>query len=358
LIKFVGTLVSFYNLLSLRFMVSGSGIGEASMAASCVSRDMMNIQTVTSVEFPSSANTVVSWTGGLLHGLSGSLMLLWLMIATIPGCGGDGGGSGSSSSSGSSPVVSSANILWTDGIQAGTADNWGFDYMMTERPVGTSVTPSDANGANISRVADPLGGAGYALRFYTNFGSSAGGARAEVDLLSQSNTAFAAQAKSAEGIWVAQQWYFPQALSAGNDDYPWLNLWDWHSVSAGDRWHTSPGVMVAKDGSMKVQFVWGGGSASYNSTTGYSSIAMPVGRWFSVEMHYVWSASTVTVSLWIDGALALEQTVARTRADAHTGVEMNIKSYGATQGRTAWTPTPFIRYVRNVRFADGPITVR
>jgi hypothetical protein len=274
---------------------------------------------------------------------------------TTTSSGTTGGTTTTTTSSGT--TGSSSGVLWTDGIQAGTAENWGFDYMMTESPIGTSVKPSDANGANISRVADPLGGAGYALRFYTDFSRSADGVRAEVDLLSQSNTAFAAQAKSTKGIWVAQEWYFPQALSAGNDDYPWLNLWDWHSVGA-DRWHTSPGVMVAKDGSMKVQFVWGGGSASYNDTTGYSSIAMPVGRWFSIEMHYVWSTSTVTVSLWIDGALALEQTVARTRADAHTGVEMNIKSYGATQGRTAWSPTPLIRYVRNVRFADGPMTVK
>jgi hypothetical protein len=331
------------------------------MAATCVSRDMMNLKPVTSFEFASSANAEVSRASRLLRGLSASMMLLWLVIATIPGCGGDGGGSvsGPITSSVSSPVVSSANILWTDGIQAGTADNWGFDYVMTESPIGTSVTPSDANGANISRVADPLGGSGHALRFYADFGSGSypDGARAEVDLLSQSNTAFAAQAKSAKGIWVAQEWYFPQALSAGNDDYPWINLWDWHSVG-GDRWHTSPGVMPAKDGSMRVQFVWGGPAANYNNTTGYSSIAMPVGRWFDIEMHYVWSTSSVTLSLWIDGALALEQTVARTRADAHTDVEMNTKLYGSTEGHTAWTPTPTIRFVRNVRFADGPITVK
>ena len=249
----------------------------------------------------------------------------------------------------------SGDILWTDGIQAGAAD-WGFDYVMTECPIGNSVSPSDANGVNISRVADPLGGAGYALRFYTDFSRSDEGARAEVDLLSQANATFSAQAKSAAGIWVAQEWYFPQALSAGSDDYPWMNLWDWHSVGS-DRWHTSPGIMPAKDGSMRVQFVWGGGSAAYNETSGFSSIALPVGRWFNIEMHYTWSTSTVTLSLWIDGALALEQTVARTRANAHTIVEMNTKSYGSTQGHTQWTPTPTIRYVRNIRFADGPITV-
>jgi hypothetical protein len=145
---------------------------------------------------------------------------------TTTSSGTTGGTTTTTTSSGT--TGSSSGVLWTDGIQAGTAENWGFDYMMTESPIGTSVKPSDANGANISRVADPLGGAGYALRFYTDFSRSADGVRAEVDLLSQSNTAFAAQAKSTKGIWVAQEWYFPQALSAGNDDYPWLNLWVAH----------------------------------------------------------------------------------------------------------------------------------
>jgi hypothetical protein len=254
-----------------------------------------------------------------------------------------------------SNTAGSATILWSDNIQAGS-DPWGFDWTNTEHPIGTTVAPSDANGANLSRVADPLGGGGYALRLYGNLDSN--GARAEADVLSFVNSIFNSQAKSPEGIWVAQQWYFPQALSAGSDDYPWINLWDWHSTNASDRWHTSPAIMPEKDGTMQFRLVWGGGSAAYNNTSGVSSIALPVGQWFDVEMHYAWtSTNSATISVWINGALAIEQTNCRTRDAAHTNVEMNaIKLYGTDQGHTPWTPNPVVMYRRNIRFAASKIT--
>jgi len=249
------------------------------------------------------------------------------------------------------------SILWSDLIQDSGSVLWGFDGMAVERPIGTPVSPSDAAGANLSQVADPAGGGGLALRHFGTFDGA--GARAQVGLWSFANPAFDAQAKSPEGVWVAQEWFFPEAIDAGGDDIPWINLWDWHSTTAGgaERWDTTPGLMLAEDGSMRVRFEWGA-TWMINPASESSTVSLPVGRWFDVEMHYTWTTSTTTVSLWIDGELALEQSGVQTADVGHSVVEMYSKFYGSSQWGTPWSPTPSIRYTRNVRVSDGPITVR
>lgn len=248
-----------------------------------------------------------------------------------------------------------AAIIWTDSIQAG-ASPWGFSGLGVEHPIGTTVSPSDANGANLSRVANPLAGGGQAIRHFATF--DAGGSRSQAGLYGDVNTLFGDQAKSPEGVWIAQEWYFPQAISAGGDPYCWINLWDWHSVDAnrGNRWHTSPGLMLARDGSMRVGWEWGGPAYSINPTSELSSIALPVGRWFDIEMHYVWSSTpSATLSLWIDGQLALQQSGVQTRAATHQIVETYSKFYGSSQGHGPWVPTPSLRYTRNVRIGNARI---
>jgi hypothetical protein len=279
-------------------------------------------------------------SGGRTSGVGGSTGAAG---STGGGTGGDAGG------------ATKPKILWTDSIQSGSAP-WGLDGYGTEYPVGTTVTPSDANGANFSVVPDPLGGAGRAIRHFAIFDT--GGARSQGGLYGDVNTIFGNQAKRPEGIWVAQEWYFPEAISAGGDAYCWINLWDWHSIDAdrGNRWHTSPGLMLARDGSMKVVWEWGGPAASINKNSSYSSIAMPVGRWFDVEMHYVWTDSpNATITLWIDGKPALELSGVQTRASSHQVAETYLKFYGSTQGRGPWTPTPSLKYTRNVRVAGERI---
>jgi hypothetical protein len=247
-----------------------------------------------------------------------------------------------------------AAILWHDGIQAGLSP-WGFDGLGIEHPIGLTVLGSDANGVNLSRVANPLAGGGFALRHYATFDD--GGSRSQAGIYSFANDAFAAQAKSAAGIWVAQEWYFPAGITAQGDARAWMNLWDWHSTDSGggNRWHTSPGLMLAEDGSMRVKWEWGGPASAVNTDTGLSSVALPVGRWFDVEMHYQWSAGNTTLSLWIDGVLALEQSGAQTRAASHSNVETYMKFYGSQNGGTPWSPMQSVRYTRNVRFAGGRI---
>ncbi|HEU4384422.1 MAG TPA: heparin lyase I family protein [Anaeromyxobacteraceae bacterium] len=250
--------------------------------------------------------------------------------------------------------VGPAVILWRDDIQIG-AEPWGFDGVGLEHPIGTAVAPDDLNGANLSRVIDPLLGAGLALRHFAIF--DAGGARSQGGIYGDVNTAFGDQARRPEGVWVAQEWYFPAVLTANGDASCWINLWDWHSIDAdrGNRWHTSPGLILARDGSMRARWEWGGPAGAINPPSAYSTIALPVGRWFDVEMHYRWDTSPATLSLWIDGQLALQQSGVQTRAPSHQIVETYVKFYGSTQGGTPWSPTPSLRYTRNVRVAGGRI---
>jgi len=284
-------------------------------------------------------------TGGRQAGTGGS---------TAAGTGGStSAGTGGSTSAGTG--AHAPKILWTDSIQTKGAP-WGLDGYGAEYPVGTTITPNDANGANFSVVPDPLGGSALAIRHFATFDT--GGARSQGGIYSDVNTVFGKQAKSAEGVWVAQEWYFPSALDAKGESYCWINLWDFHSVDAnrGNRWHTSPGLMLAQDGSMRVQFNWGGPAYNINQNSKNSTIAIPVGRWFDIEMHYVWSDQpNATLTVWIDGQVALEQTGVQTRDSSHQIVETYLKFYGSTQGHGAWAPTPSLKYTRNVRVAGERI---
>lgn len=243
-------------------------------------------------------------------------------------------------------------ILWRDSIQTGQRP-WGFSGLATEYN-GAMVAPNDANGANISRVADPAGGPDYAMRHFAVFGN--GGARSQAGLWSFANPAFAGQALSDEGVYVAQEWYFPAALNAGGHWAPWINVWDWHSMgpSGANRWHTSPGMFLARDGTMRFNLGWHSG-LSGNPTSAWSTIPFPVGRWFDIEMYYKWTTGPATLKVWIDGELALEQTVPRTRLGVHNVVETYSKFYGGAPTGTAWSPTPSVRYTRNVRVAGKRI---
>jgi hypothetical protein len=73
-------------------------------------------------------------------------------------------------------------------------------------------------------------------------------------------------------------------------------------------------------------------------------------------MHYVWADTpSATLTVWIDGQLALEQSGVQTRASSSQIVETYLKFYGSTQGRGAWTPTPSLKYTRNLRIAGERI---
>ena len=269
------------------------------------------------------------------------------------GCGGSCGtcSGGDSCNNISGLCVAPVGLVWTDSIQSGSGF-YGFDGGFgTEHPIGTAVTPSDANGANLSRVPDPLGGAGYAIRQYGV--CDEGGARSQLGIWSFNQQAFRNLALSGAPVYVAQEWYFPEAMDAGGDAWAWLSLLDWHTTKdGGARWDTSPGMMLKQDGSMKFQLVW----RNANGDSNWSTIALPVGEWFDIEMRWQFATGpTATVSVWINGQLALQQTGVTTAGQGHNVVELYFKLYGSDQGHTPWSPVGISKYMRNVRISGERI---
>jgi hypothetical protein len=114
--------------------------------------------------------------------------------------------------------------------------------------------------------------------------------------------------------------------------------------------------MLAEDGSMRVKWSW----TAENPETEWSHVTLPVGEWFDVEMHYMWGSSTsgcggTNVSLWINGELALEQDGVVTKGQGHESVETYQKFYGSANTGNNWSPLPSVKYMRNVRMANGRI---
>ena len=273
------------------------------------------------------------------------------------GCGGSCGmcSGGDTCNNISGQCVSPVGLVWKDSIQSGSG-KYGFDTIACEFPIDTGTDCADGNGANLHRVDNPDGG-GYAMRHFGELGRD--GSRAQLGIWSFRNSAFGDLVTSGQPVYVAQEWYFPKAISAGGDPYPWLSLWDWHSTGAGGspRWHTAPGLMLEQDGSMRVFWAWGGDLQQINGESNQASaVSLPVGEWFDIEMKYEWTTSkNATISLWINGELALEQSGVQTAQPVHENVEIYIKLYGADNGRTPWSPDPAVKYTRNVRISGERI---
>jgi hypothetical protein len=94
----------------------------------------------------------------------------------------------------------------------------------------------------------------------------------------------------------------------------------------------------------------------YRSETPWSNVAMPVGEWFDIEMRWQFATEpTGTVSVWINGELALEQRGVMTASPDHSAVEFYIKLYGSSPSYAPWTPWGATKYVRNVRISGDRI---
>jgi len=258
------------------------------------------------------------------------------------------------------PVAIPHGVLWTDGIQSACEAPWGFSQIQLERPIGQAVQGNAE--VNMTRVPAP-GGDGFALKQIATFDNN-GGSRSQAGIYSFANSTFSQLVQSPNGVYIAQEWFFPEAITAnsGLDTNPWVNLWDFHSVGPGSRWDTQPGLMLAEDGSMRVKWSW----HEHNHETDWSSVSLPVGEWFDVEMHYVWSESAnggsscepgggTTVTLWVNGQKVLEQSGVITKGSGHDSVETYMKFYGSASGGNDWHPMPSVKYFRNVRMAGERI---
>ncbi len=273
----------------------------------------------------------------------------------LGGCGGGGG----AATTGISPQAASAppggTIIWTDDIQNGSPP-WGFDLIQCQHSIDTEVACSDANGANVSVVADPAGGTGKAMRHYIV--TSGSGGRTQAGVMSLFNSAFATQLANHGEVWIEEEAYFP-SMPTPSGNYPWLSIMDFHSTdSAGDnRWHTNPGLFLCATG-IDCSSADTGKLKARNFTdsieAGPTTITVPIGRWFKLQVHWVWSTSAVPITYWIDGVQVLQITMA-TRDPLQTAAEWYDKWYGYDQGG-AWSPDPLIRYTRNIRMSDAFIS--
>jgi hypothetical protein len=113
------------------------------------------------------------------------------------------------------------------------------------------------------------------------------------------------------------------------------------------------GLLMKQDGSMKAKLAWGGILYVVNRDNGTppptSTLALPVGRWFKIRTHFIRSVEPTTVRVWFDDDLALEWVGAINSVPSNQFVEYYVKLYGGVQRDNPWTPTPTIRYSRNVR---------
>jgi hypothetical protein len=246
-------------------------------------------------------------------------------------------------------------VLWQDAIQTDDYP-WGFnDNAGNFQYNGANVLRSDDNGSNLTRVPDPLGGPGFCLRHFANMNP---GARSQIGIGFPNFPALQAQIQKPEGIFVEAEFLFPVAFTTAKPHYQWINLWDFHSVDVDmqNRQHTSPGVMLLNDGSMRCQLHWGATLNKVNPPSAVSSIPFPVGKSCKLRMHYVWSLLPTTISLWIDDQLAIQQEGVITRLASNANVEMYFKLYGGMNGDPdPWIPTPSVRYTRNVRISGERI---
>lgn len=254
-------------------------------------------------------------------------------------------------------------VLWQDNIQAGV-DPWGFDEISREWPIDTPVAGSDAT-ADATKVADPGGGGGSAIRMISNHNDAPGigGARVQLGVWSfgTGNEAFEAHALSGAKTFYSYECYIPgpSRISAIGNTIPWLSFGDIHTVQdGGNRFDTQPGIFVveAGTGQLKLEWHYAGMPDSADSDPAF---LMPLDQWFSLEWEWSFTTSAdSTFRLYLDGDLLIEQTGMRTADPGMNQVELYVKQYGDDQsgsGGNPWSPDPTIRYVRNVRISDGQL---
>jgi len=250
-------------------------------------------------------------------------------------------------------VALGGNVLWTDSIQTG-AWPWGFSYSTCEHPINTTVVCSDANGSNLSVVPDPAGGTGKALRHYIDMAN--GGGRSEAAAITSRIPAFANQMNTRGEVWIEWEVFIPEAPTATGEG-PWLSVMDFHSVGPSSRWHTDPGLFFCST-SWPCGFPADAGKLStWNSMTSAGagpSPAVPVNRWFKLQVHWVWSASPVPITFYLDGVQVLQiVTATKDTSLVNDTVEWYSKWYGSYYADSSWTPNPMVRYTRNVKISDA-----
>jgi len=219
-------------------------------------------------------------------------------------------------------------ILWKDHIQ-----DWGFDQIRTDFNKIT-IPPSDAGGANVSRVLKPVG-EGSCLRLYGNLSLPGSGARAQAGITGANHKAFNDAASSPGGVYVQQKCFLPRVLSANGDPWSWLSLQDIHEIDKGGTNRSYLGLKLVQDGSMRAKLDWGGYLYKVNRDRNCfpptSKIPMPVGREFTITTHFIKSTEPTTIRVWFDDELALQWDNVINSLPTNAITEYYVKLYGGVQ---------------------------
>ena len=94
---------------------------------------------------------------------------------------------------------------------------------------------------------------------------------------------------------------------------------------------------------MTFAFNWGGEAGQLNNNSDWSNIAMPVGEWFDMEMRLAmctYSARPATLSVWINGQLALQQTGVKTAIAGHPSSRIVYEAVRRRPGAHPLEPDP------------------
>jgi hypothetical protein len=248
-------------------------------------------------------------------------------------------------------------IFWSDELQTGScSSDYGFDEWLCELNDGgitlfnscTEALTEGDNRCNLSRVADPAGGGGWALEQLGDINRTSE-TRSEAGLYFWSgHSALMSHLNTGTPIFVTQEMYIPSPLPSETGGTPWMSMMDFHS----DGTHTNPGIFYNGSGDGTFEPLWN----QWNSDPGFSNAAYPLktDQWFKVEFEWAWKTSGATIRIWIDGDLVLSQAGVRTKGGGDSNPAFYFKLYGTTYNQGTWTPgSAYVMYRRNMTISDG-----
>jgi hypothetical protein len=214
---------------------------------------------------------------------------------------------------------------------------------------------SDANGVNVTRInisseglpAD--GGHTYAVRQYVG-NDVYPFWRSELGAWTGGNPTLLAHMQTGASTFFIMDVYIPSEITWNGN---FLSIWDFHSSAGGAPigFHTCPGIMLQNGTpTMRLRSVYAACDNDYEN--GSSTLSMPWGEWFTLEIEYRYSSSNGGVSVWINGTLALADTGRNTHPGGDTP-QFYSKIYG--EGLTPLgSPAPLIIYRKNYRASASP----
>ena len=296
------------------------------------------------------------------HTKTSSLFLALIVVtALLNGCGGGGSSNGGSSSSESSSggagggggtFTPPPNIIWGASAETGNFSEWNGDGGgdVYRRLDDVDVTSSDAI-AEISQDQARSGQRSVKLSIRTDPAFYPNAAKAQVVRWNEprQNTDYY------YSVW----FFIPQLF----DVYPegpdrgqgWLNMFQFHSVrDTGERVHSGVVLFGRSNPIARTNYFELFLSPDFGNNIDplNSPLAMPIGRWFNVEMRMKCAANGQgVVQVWQDGVQIFNlPNITTNQPDADAHCHWMINAYGQFI-----SPSPTVIYVDDVVISTGRV---